>query len=191
MTLFRRIFARFSKKSPPATKRSFSESPKMSTSATAAALYAATVSSSTIAGATPEEAKEKRHHLKDGKGFENPWDSWKVMPGSAIAKEIIWWIHDYKFKAQLTPEGAKYQEKPIVPRLHLRLCRFENRTSILGEIPIPCAQPGWAMHVITWNFQGASVYSLTQSSASDVVPLAGSVRNDIQQHPAKLKKFPL
>ncbi|KAL9130416.1 MAG: hypothetical protein Q9217_001383 [Psora testacea] len=45
----------------------------MSSSATSASLYAATISQSSITGAVPEEAKEKRHHLKDGKGFTNPW----------------------------------------------------------------------------------------------------------------------
>ena len=64
----------------------------MSGSATAAALYAATVSSSTIAGATPEEAKEKRHHLQDGKGFINPWDSWKELSGPAIGKAMVWYV---------------------------------------------------------------------------------------------------
>ena len=62
----------------------------MSSSATAAALYAATISTSQIAGAVPEEAKEKRHHLKDGKGFTNPWDSWKNMSGPAIGGAMIW-----------------------------------------------------------------------------------------------------
>ena len=45
----------------------------MSGSGTAAALYAATISAASITAATPEAAGEKRHHLKDGKGFTNPW----------------------------------------------------------------------------------------------------------------------
>ena len=61
----------------------------MSSSATAAALYAATVSSSAIAGAVPEDVKDKRHHLKDGKGFTNPWDSWKEMTGFGIGKALL------------------------------------------------------------------------------------------------------
>ena len=52
---------------------SFSTGPRMSSSGTAASLYAVTVSTSSISGAVPEEAKDKRHHLKDGKGFTNPW----------------------------------------------------------------------------------------------------------------------
>ncbi|MCJ1231539.1 hypothetical protein MMC12_008216 [Toensbergia leucococca] len=62
----------------------------MSSSATAAALYAATISSSAVTGAVPEEAKELRHHLKDGKGFINPWDSWKNMASYSIMKAMIW-----------------------------------------------------------------------------------------------------
>jgi len=45
----------------------------MSNSGIAASLYAATISPASLTGAVPEEAKEKRHHLKDGKGFTNPW----------------------------------------------------------------------------------------------------------------------
>ena len=61
----------------------------MSGSATAAALYAATVSASTVTGGTPEEAKEKPHHLKNGKGFFNPWDSHSGVTGPQIGKAII------------------------------------------------------------------------------------------------------
>ena len=45
----------------------------MSGSGIAASLYAATISQASVMGAEPEEAKDKRHHLKDGKGFTNPW----------------------------------------------------------------------------------------------------------------------
>ena len=41
----------------------------------APSLYAATVSPSSITGATPKDTNEKRHHLNDGKGFTNPWVS--------------------------------------------------------------------------------------------------------------------
>ena len=87
MNVFRRLFFCFSRRSNNTPKRSLSGSPRMSNSQTAAALYAATVSSSSIAGATPEEASEKRHHLKGAKGFTNPWDSyvdatpWQLLTG--------------------------------------------------------------------------------------------------------------
>ncbi|MCJ1282570.1 hypothetical protein MMC26_001894 [Xylographa opegraphella] len=62
----------------------------MSTAGTAAALYAATISMSSMTGAVPEEAKEKAHHLKDGKGFTNPWDSWRDFSAPSIMKALIW-----------------------------------------------------------------------------------------------------
>ena len=62
----------------------------MSSSATSAVLYAASVSMSPNASAVPEEAKELRHHLKDGKGFQNPWDSWKEQSGPQIARAVLW-----------------------------------------------------------------------------------------------------
>ena len=67
----------------------------MSSSATATALYAATISTSLITSAVPEEAKDKKHHLKDGKGFTNPWDSWKNMSGPAIGKALLWYVHPF------------------------------------------------------------------------------------------------
>ena len=64
----------------------------MSGSATAAVLYAATEGPTSIVGSEPEEAKDKRHHLKDGKGFTNPWESWKEMSGPAIGKAMVWYV---------------------------------------------------------------------------------------------------
>ncbi|MCJ1473769.1 hypothetical protein MMC13_002420 [Lambiella insularis] len=62
----------------------------MSAAGTAAALYAATISPASVTGAVPEEAKERRHHLKNGKGFINYWDSYTMsLSGPAIAKAII------------------------------------------------------------------------------------------------------
>lgn len=73
-------------------KRNFSTSPTMSGAGTAAALYAVTVSSSSITGAVPEEAQDKKHHLKDGKGFTNPWESWRNMSAPQIMKAMIWQV---------------------------------------------------------------------------------------------------
>ena len=60
-------------KKPASSRRSSSTSYRMSSSATAASIYAATISPASVTGAEPEEAKDKRHHLKHGKGFTNPW----------------------------------------------------------------------------------------------------------------------
>lgn len=42
---------------------------------TAGLLYACTMSPPSASGAVPEDSKELAHHLKNGKGFWNPWDS--------------------------------------------------------------------------------------------------------------------
>lgn len=60
----------------------------MSSASTAAALYAA-VSMPMKAAAEPEEAKELRHHIKDGKGFANPWDSYTEFTGLSIMRKIL------------------------------------------------------------------------------------------------------
>ena len=68
LRFFARVFPKHSR-----SQRPLSTTTKMSSSGTAASLYAATVSPVTISGATPEDARDKSHHLKDGKGFTNPW----------------------------------------------------------------------------------------------------------------------
>ena len=62
-------------KTPVQDRRSFSSSHRMSGSAIAAVLYAATVSPASITGGQPEDARDKLHHRGDGKGFTNPWVS--------------------------------------------------------------------------------------------------------------------
>ena len=61
----------------------------MASSATAVAVYAATISMSPVEGAVPEETRERRHHLKGGKGFTNPWDSWRELTAPGIMKALI------------------------------------------------------------------------------------------------------
>lgn len=58
---------------PREPHRSFSTSERMSSPGTADLLYSATISPASIIGAEPAEAKNKRHHLKNGQGFVNPW----------------------------------------------------------------------------------------------------------------------
>lgn len=89
MNPLRRLFC-FPKRAPQdTTKRSLSNSSRMAGSATSGALYAVTVSASAVAGGTPEEAKEKSHHLKNGKGFHNPWDSCGTITGPQIGKAMV------------------------------------------------------------------------------------------------------
>ncbi|KAH8592424.1 beta-lactamase superfamily domain-containing protein [Bisporella sp. PMI_857] len=56
---------------------------------TSAILYACTTTSPTSLGAVPEDSKAKAHHLKNGNGFTNPWDSWIEMSGPAIAMAMM------------------------------------------------------------------------------------------------------
>lgn len=72
----------------PQHTRSFYTTRNMASASTAAALYAA-VTSPAQRAAVPEDLQEKRHHLKDGKGFHNPWDSWVDRTGWQIMKAII------------------------------------------------------------------------------------------------------
>ncbi|TEY56274.1 hypothetical protein BOTCAL_0227g00190 [Botryotinia calthae] len=67
----------------------------MSGSVIGATLYAASMSSPAALDKIPENAKEKKHHLKEGEGtgFTNPWESWKEMGvvgiGMAMARKVI------------------------------------------------------------------------------------------------------
>ena len=62
----------------------------MESGSTSAALYAVVSSPLQATGAEPEEAKELRHHVKDGKGFVNPWDSYIERSGPQIGRAMIW-----------------------------------------------------------------------------------------------------
>jgi len=57
---------------------------------TMAAIYAASISSPTALGAVPEDVEAKAHHLKNGKGFTNPWESWKEFNPATIIRGMIW-----------------------------------------------------------------------------------------------------
>ncbi|KAL8636558.1 MAG: hypothetical protein Q9228_006056 [Teloschistes exilis] len=84
MRLFRAFIFKFYQRSSTYPRRPLSTSPIMSSSGTAAALYAATIAPASVAAMIPEEAMDKPHHLQNGKGFHNPWDSWKEMSGPQI-----------------------------------------------------------------------------------------------------------
>jgi N-acyl-phosphatidylethanolamine-hydrolysing phospholipase D len=62
----------------------------MSGVAVAPLLYAATVSSPVLQPAEPSEAKDKAHHAKNGKGFVNPWPSWKNWTPMQIVPQMAW-----------------------------------------------------------------------------------------------------
>jgi len=72
-----------------ASAKMFHASSRMSSASTSTMLYAASIASSQVPGAVPEEAKELQHHLKDGKGFQNPWPSYKEFTPFSIMKSLI------------------------------------------------------------------------------------------------------
>lgn len=59
----------------------------MAGSMTAAAAYALTVTSPSALDPVPEDARDKKHHLK--KGFTNPWESYRDFSGPSIMMSII------------------------------------------------------------------------------------------------------
>ncbi len=61
----------------------------MASASTSALLYA-TVVSSQGQGLVPEDAKELRHHVKNGKGFINPWESYRERSAWEIIKAMLW-----------------------------------------------------------------------------------------------------
>jgi N-acyl-phosphatidylethanolamine-hydrolysing phospholipase D len=50
----------------------------------------ATVSNPAQAVAQPEEAKDKAHHLKNGKGFTNPWESYVEFGVIQLMRMFLW-----------------------------------------------------------------------------------------------------
>jgi N-acyl-phosphatidylethanolamine-hydrolysing phospholipase D len=58
------------------------------------ALYAI-VSNPTQLAAQPEEAKDKAHHLKNGSGFTNPWDSYVANSALKVFSTLIWSVKAY------------------------------------------------------------------------------------------------
>jgi hypothetical protein len=78
-------------------KVSATQATTMAGSMTAAALYACSMSSPSALGAVPEDAPDKKHHLKSGVGFQNPWESWKELSGPKIGGAVIWYCQPPKF----------------------------------------------------------------------------------------------
>ncbi|CAG8953491.1 hypothetical protein HYFRA_00010241 [Hymenoscyphus fraxineus] len=62
----------------------------MSSGMAAAMAYACTMTPPSTLGAVPEDSKEKAHHLKDGKGFRNPWPSWVDQSPIKITSAMAW-----------------------------------------------------------------------------------------------------
>jgi len=50
----------------------------------------ATMTAPAALSAVPEETKDKAHHLKDGKGFRNPWDSCVEQNPLKVTTGMAW-----------------------------------------------------------------------------------------------------
>lgn len=93
-SLFRR-FRLFQRVQEPVSKNQKSritpiQATTMAGSVTAATAYAlASISTPSALGAVPEDAADKKHHVKNGVGFTNPWESWKDFYPPKILKEMI------------------------------------------------------------------------------------------------------
>lgn len=96
---FQRVWpSRHSSRSSTSTRNwwrtpSFSFTVKMSSAGgaggAAAAMYVV-VSNPVAVAARPEDADEKAHHLKNGKGFTNPWDSFRDFAGWQMGMRLLW-----------------------------------------------------------------------------------------------------
>ncbi|KKY21227.1 putative zn-dependent hydrolase oxidoreductase family [Diplodia seriata] len=62
----------------------------MATSSTSAVLYAIAVSASQWTGAVPDDAKDLAHHVRGGKGFVNPWDSYQELSVPRLLGGLLW-----------------------------------------------------------------------------------------------------
>ena len=95
----------------------------MSTSATSAILYGVTISLAPNKGAVPEDSIEKRHHMKDGKGFLNPWTSWFERSGP----QIMWAMTKRNMSGIKYPDttghGIKVQKPAFLPSRETRTLR--------------------------------------------------------------------
>lgn len=55
-------------------------------------LFQATIMNPAQPQGRPEEAGLKKHHLKDGKGFCNPWESFKDEDFRFFLRNIFWYV---------------------------------------------------------------------------------------------------
>lgn len=86
---FRSLLCR--KHKPPSTQNN-TQSRAMSSGMAAAIAYACTMTPPSALGAVPEDSKEKAHHLKGGKGFQNPWPSWIDQNPMKIGGAVAWYV---------------------------------------------------------------------------------------------------
>jgi hypothetical protein len=72
----------------PGSVRSFHSGRKMSGPATSPGLQLAAITLNTSFASAPEDAKEKAHHLKNGR-FAPPWPSWEAPAVPKLMKFLL------------------------------------------------------------------------------------------------------
>lgn len=53
------------------------------------------VSEAASPGARPEDADDKAHHSKDGKGYLNPWESYRDFAGWQMGLRLLWYVYPF------------------------------------------------------------------------------------------------
>lgn len=76
------------------------------------AILNAVVSSPETLSAQPSEARERLHHNKNGKGFNNPWPSWREQSAPQIVSKILWMRLTGKWKDPDTTPPTVTIHKP-------------------------------------------------------------------------------
>jgi hypothetical protein len=160
-----------------------------------AGLYAMVSNPAQIA-AEPEDAKDKAHHLKNGKGFINPWDSFVETSPFQFMRAIFWLVLTFcisTHKQQSTDliSGAKSPGKAKVPTPHPPRCPSVPQPLILHALLRNSARHGSATHATTWNSPAAYASSSTPSSKTAAHPSTSRACDASHRRPARLKISPL
>jgi len=88
----------------------------MSSGVSAALLYSCTFSPPSLLGAVPEDSKGKEHHLKTGKGFVNPWDSYRDITFNQFFRDSFWrQISGRANKPDTTPPTIPVRKPTFLP----------------------------------------------------------------------------
>lgn len=114
-------------------RRSFHSSTLMASASTSAVLYATVVSASQWTGAVPEDAKDLAHHVKGGKGFVNPWQSYQELSVPRLLSGLLWYIQSRQHIRPCLTKPSMTGDKSAA--------RPTNQTLLLP--PFPSANPNF------------------------------------------------
>ncbi|WPG99765.1 Hypothetical protein R9X50_00258400 [Acrodontium crateriforme] len=100
-------------------QQTFDRFPASRHSSNIAAMQAAVLSPPVARGAQPSDVALKAHHNKNGKGFNNPWDSFKDPGGIGIPLKIIRMRLNGKWKnPDTTPPTVPVRKPEFLPTRH-------------------------------------------------------------------------